>query len=1144
VKDAARRKTLVNPADLRNMGVASEAEVLGKTDFDLFPPDLAAAFDADDQYVIQTGQPILNREEGITRPDGSRGWQLTSKVPLRDSNGQVIGLVGIGHDITERKQAEETLAAERLLLRAIIDIMPALVYVKDTTGRKILANPVDLDYMGVSTEAEALGKTDFDFYPQEMAAQFYDRDQAIMQTGQPLISYEHNLVRGDGQERWLLTSKVPLRDSTGQIIGLVGTGLDITERKRAEEALQESEERFHSLYENSTIGLYRTTLGGEILLANPALVKMLGYASFEALAARDLSKDGYGLMYNRAEFLEAVEKEGEIKGLESSWIRQDGQAIFIRESTRAIRDAQGKTLYYDGTVEDITERKRAQAEILRNAEQLATTIDVQHTLAATLDERAIWTRLGHGVQQLFPDMATVFISSYDPERTVISAEYGLQDGEPVDLSALPPILLSPPGRGTQSQVIHTRQPLVIASGLKERVSQGNVVVRVGEGEEDTQSAVYVPMLIQDKVLGVIQLQSYTPERFRETDVRLLALVANTAAVSIQNARLYALAQNEIAEREQAEQVIARRARELQTLYESSQQLKRTLDPEEIYHTIHHFIAQTIPCSGLFISDYSADPALITCRAAWNDGVWLDVADFPPIPLEPEGQGTQSVAIRTGQSLLLNDYERHVAASRARYYVDNEGALYEEVPDDAPRTRSALIVPLEVEGRVTGVIQVFSDSVNAFSEDHLHLLESLAIHIATSLQNAALYQAAQREITERKRTETMLREAQELYRSLFEQSPDAVFILDLQGQHIEVNARAAELLAYTKPELLTRSVREISAEPDKSTEILNRLQAGEAIPPYEQLFRRKDGSLVPVELHISLIRDSQGRPLQIQSIARDITERKRAAELLRMYTEQLEALVAERTRALEEAQERLLRQERLTVLGQVAGGIAHELRTPLGAIKNSIYLLNMLLEPSDATVQEVLAVINQEIGASDRIISSLLNFTRPQRPARQIVDVHQVVEQALVRIEIPPQFQVQRHFAQDMPAILADAVQLEQVFGNLILNATQAMSQEGQLTIQTGQIHSLPENVEAGFMPTDEAHAAGWVVVSISDTGDGISPKHLAQLFQPLFTTKSKGMGLGLALVKLLTEANGGGIAVESTLGKGTTFHTFWPIATQ
>jgi PAS domain S-box-containing protein len=147
-----------------------------------------------------------------------------------------------------------------------------------------------------------------------------------------------------------------------------GIGLTFTERCQMEEALRESEERFRSLFENAVLGIYRTTPDGQILLANPALCKMLGYASFEELQQRNLEKDGFHPAYLRSSYKREIEKKGVIIGLEASWTMSDGGTVFVRESARAIRDGAGKVLYYEGTVEDVTERKQTE-EALRESEE-------------------------------------------------------------------------------------------------------------------------------------------------------------------------------------------------------------------------------------------------------------------------------------------------------------------------------------------------------------------------------------------------------------------------------------------------------------------------------------------------------------------------------------------------------------------------------------------------------------------------------------------------------------------------------------------------------------------------------------------------------------------------------------------------------
>jgi PAS domain S-box-containing protein len=236
-KDAQSRFTLTNTACARQLGAGQMEEVLGKMDSHFVSPELASQYLADEQALMQAGQPVTKEEPFQHKGTGKMRWSLTTKVPLKDEAGNVVGLMGIARDITERKQAGETLARERNLLRTLIDNLPDGIYAKDTEARKILANPANCRRVGCQTEAEVIGKTDFDIFPKEIAAGFFADDQSVLKTGQPIINREEKIALPNGETRWTLTTKVPWRDAAGKIIGLVGIGRDITERKNLEEQM-------------------------------------------------------------------------------------------------------------------------------------------------------------------------------------------------------------------------------------------------------------------------------------------------------------------------------------------------------------------------------------------------------------------------------------------------------------------------------------------------------------------------------------------------------------------------------------------------------------------------------------------------------------------------------------------------------------------------------------------------------------------------------------------------------------------------------------------------------------------------------------------------------------------------------------------
>ena len=231
--------------------------------------------------------------------------------------------------------------------------------------------------------------------------------------------------------------------------------------------------------------------------------------------------------------------------------------------------------------------------------------------------------------------------------------------------------------------------------------------------------------------------------------------------------------------------------------------------------------------------------------------------------------------------------------------------------------------------------------------------------------------------------------------------------------------------------------------------------------------------------------------------------------------------------LHATQEELVSKERLAMLGQVAGSVGHELRNPLGVMSNAVYFLQTTLEGADASVKEYLGIIRDEIAGSERIVAVLMDAVRTRPPELATHGVGELIEQVLVKSAIPSSVIISQHIPATLPAVRVDAAQMQRVFDNLIANAIDAMPEGGRLEI------TAVEN-----------ESQGTITISVRDTGSGITVENMARLFEPLFTTRARGIGLGLVVVKNLVEANGGSIEVQSEAGKGTVFSITLPCESQ
>jgi signal transduction histidine kinase len=254
-------------------------------------------------------------------------------------------------------------------------------------------------------------------------------------------------------------------------------------------------------------------------------------------------------------------------------------------------------------------------------------------------------------------------------------------------------------------------------------------------------------------------------------------------------------------------------------------------------------------------------------------------------------------------------------------------------------------------------------------------------------------------------------------------------------------------------------------------------------------------------------------------------RRQAEQDVRRMNEELERMVRERTRQLMEAQEELVHREKLAVLGQVADTVGHELRNPLGVMNNAVYYLQAVLLEADESTKEYLGIIKDEIAEAERIVSDLLDAVRTKPPHPAVVELADAIGQSLRKCDVPASVKVSLDIPAALPPVRVDPGHLHQVLWNLVANAVEAMPQGGELSIR------------ASHHPAD-----GHVAVSVQDTGSGIARELQDKLFQPLFTTKARRVGLGLVVVKNLAQSNGGSVSVQSEPGKGSTFTVTLPVA--
>lgn len=345
----------------------------------------------------------------------------------------------------------------------------------------------------------------------------------------------------------------------------------------------------------------------------------------------------------------------------------------------------------------------------------------------------------------------------------------------------------------------------------------------------------------------------------------------------------------------------------------------------------------------------------------------------------------------------------------------------------------------------------------------------------------------------------------LFSLVIEASPAGMLIVDEDGKIILCNRAAGEQFGFDPAELLDQPIETLIPEPFRQAHLAQRARymsqpRDRPMAAGRNLFaRRKDGTEFPVDISLHPIELNQ-RQVVLANVL-DATDRRRAEQ----EREQRQAI------------------ERLALLGQLAGGVAHEIRTPLCVIRNDAYFLKMMADKLGKEGMECIEEINEAVAKAERIVSELLDFTRAPANEPNQVDLDSLLDSAIRSAGLPAGILLVRNIESESSQIRVDPEQIERVLINLMRNAAQAVGNKGRIVIHTSIVQNM-------------------LAIDVSDNGPGIDPENLERVFEPLFTTKPKGIGLGLAVSRQYAQRNGGTLTARNIDGGGACFRLTLPLA--
>lgn len=632
------------------------------------------------------------------------------------------------------------------------------------------------------------------------------------------------------------------------------------------------------------------------------------------------------------------------------------------------------------------------------------------------------------------------------------------------------------GEGYSGWVAREGQPLIL-----DNVPEDPRAVRFGDQVTSIKSAVVVPLQAKGKIIGTLCLDNRsTYAAFDESGLQLLQTFADQAAIAIENARLYA--------------ETSHRLRELDALNRIATSITSTLDLERVLDLTMQELKDLLGvevCS-LMLLDEQTDELVF--KVSLGPG-----AEQVKRLHFGSSQGIAGWVAREGQPALVLDVR-----SDPRWYSDIDHST-------GFTTKSILAVPLKSKEKVIGVIEAINKVQGIFTADDQHLLDSISMVVTTAIENARLFGELDKAYQEMTESRAQILESRNTLRALFDGIPDIIFILDQDLNIRALNQAAAANLGETPQNFIGKRCYETLFHTGRSCDSCPAVKTFHTGKPFSTTRRSigKSGTTREWELYTYPLDDAEKVVDRVIYIRRDISEKRK-----------MEAT--------------LVQSAKLSAVGELAAGVAHEISNPMTAVIGNAQMLLRTLDPSDPRYQSAQLIERAGLRA-DKVVRNLLNFSRQEEYGFAPTDLNASIDEALSLIAYQLEREeicVIKNFAAKLPPISASVSHLQTVWTNLLLNAQDAIlakGQRGRIQIRT-RWDKTRRAVEAIF----------------TDSGCGIAEKDLPRVFDPFFTTKpqGKGTGLGLYISYAIVAQHHGTIQAQSRVGKGSTFVVTLPLERQ